>query len=356
MALLHLEIQHLRNIEQAKLEFSSSINLIIGPNASGKTSLLEAISLICQGRSFRTNRIDQLIQHNQAGMLMVAHNIQDNEKQLIGLARENQKTRVKINGQVILKTTELAGRIPLFILIPESHELLDSGPKMRRQYLDWGVFHVEHQYLDIWKQYHRILRQRNSALRRKRSKQEIQAWDQPLVEKAEFLHQLRQDYINRLSPVLAMYGEQLINENPQFDYHPGWEQIDQSQNLMEQLTESFIQDQERGFTRLGPHRADIKIKVAGKAVQTVFSRGQQKLLICAMTLAQLKLQPADSILLVDDLPAELDPQRRAILMNALKESGAQIFVTATEPDLIELSGWSDAKMFHVKHGCFQDVV
>jgi len=356
MALQHLEIQHLRNIEQTKLEFSPSVNLIIGPNASGKTSLLEAISLICQGRSFRTTRIDQLIQHQQNGMLLVAHHEQDNEKQIIGLARENRKTRVKINGQAISKTTELAGRIPLFILIPESHELLDSGPKMRRQYLDWGVFHVEHQYLDIWKQYHRILRQRNSALRRNRTKQEIQAWDLPLIEKAELLHRFRQDYIDELSPVLAKYGEQLIDENPQFAYQPGWEKKDGSLDLAGQLSEGFSQDQERGFTRLGPHRADIKIKISGKAVQTVFSRGQQKLLICAMTLAQLKLQPVDSILLVDDLPAELDPQRRAILMNALKETGAQVFVTATEPDLIELSGWSEPKMFHVKHGSFQDVV
>jgi len=356
MALLQLEITHLRNIKQVRLEFSPGVNLIIGPNASGKTSLLEAISLICQGRSFRTTRIDQLIQHEQAGMLLLAHHQQGNEKQIIGLCREDRKTQVKINGQAISKTTELAGTIPLFILIPESHELLDSGPKMRRQYLDWGVFHVEHNYLEIWKQYHRILRQRNSALRRKRSKSEIQAWDQPLIEKAELLHQFRQDYIDKLSPMLAMYGEQLIEENPQFDYRAGWDTEVAALNFARQLDEAFKQDLERGFTRLGPHRADIKIKISGKAVQTVFSRGQQKLLICAMTLAQLKLQPAKSILLVDDLPAELDPQHRATLMEALKDSGAQIFVTVTEPDLIEISAWADSKMFHVEHGVFQDVV
>ncbi len=356
MALQQLDIQHLRNIEQTKLAFSPTANLIIGPNASGKTSLLEAISLISQGRSFRTTRIDQLIQHDTTGMLLVGHYYQDKEKQIIGLSRENRKTQVKINGQNISKTTELAGRIPLFVLIPESHELLDSGPKMRRQYLDWGVFHVEHQYLDIWKQYHRILRQRNSALRRNRTKQEIQAWDQPLVEKAEVLHQLRKTYIEKLSPILARYGEQLIGENPKFDYQPGWDLKDPTISYTQHLTDGFDKDLERGFTRLGPHRADIKIKIKGKAVQTVFSRGQQKLLICAMTLAQLKLQPAESILLVDDLPAELDPKRRTILMSALKDTGAQVFVTATEPDLIDVSDWPDSKMFHVKHGSFQDVI
>jgi len=356
MALLQLDIQHLRNIEHTNLSFSPGINLIVGPNASGKTSLLEAISLICQGRSFRTTRIDQLIQHTQKGLLTVGQLNLNDEKQTIGLSREEKKTRVKINGQYILRTTELAGRIPLFILIPESHELLDSGPKMRRQYLDWGVFHVEHQYLDVWKKYHRILRQRNSSLRRKLPKQEIQAWDSPLADMAEKLHGFRRHYLDKLGPQLAFYGEKLIGEVPNFDYYPGWDISGNAANYRTQLAEGFATDYERGFSRLGPHRADIKIKTGGKAVQTVFSRGQQKLLICAMTLAQLKQHPQESILLVDDLPAELDPERRVLLMDALNDSGAQVFVTATEPNLLDLTVWTDKKMFHVKHGSFQEVV
>ena len=356
MALTHLDIQHLRNIDHAKIDFSPGINLLAGPNASGKTSMLEAISLICQGRSFRTTRIDQLINHQQKNMLVLAQLRVNQEKQLIGLSREAKKTHVKINGQTISKTTELAGQIPLFILIPESHELLDSGPKMRRQYLDWGVFHVEHHYLDIWKKYHRILRQRNSSLRRQLSKQEVQAWDSPLSEMATRLHMLRKSYIDKLSPLLALYGEQLIGVVPTFNYYPGWDTSESDENYKDQLVAGFDSDYERGYSRLGPHRADIKIKVGGKPVQTVFSRGQQKLLICAMTLAQLKQYPQKSILLVDDLPAELDPERRSLLMDALKDSGAQVFVTATEASLIDLGVWTDKKMFHVKHGSFQEVV
>jgi len=354
MALVQIDIQNLRNIGQAQITFSPGLNLIIGPNASGKTSLLEAISLVCQGRSFRTPRIDQLVKHGEKKMLAVARLKIGNENQIVGLCREAKKTQVKINGERIAKTTELVGRVAVFILTPESHELLDSGPKMRRQYLDWGVFHVEHRYLDSWQKYHRILRQRNSCLRRQLPRQEIQAWDGPMVEQAEQLHRYRNQYLNELTPILSEYGEQLIGVAPSFDYQPGWDES--GGTLKEQLAEGLDKDRERGFSRLGPHRADIKIKVSGKQVQSVFSRGQQKLLICAMTLAQLKRLNQDCILLVDDLPAELDPQRRAYLLSAMKETGAQVMVTATESDLIDASIWEGSKMFHVEHGSFQEVV
>ena len=258
MAITQLDIQHLRNIEQACLHLSPGLNLVYGLNASGKTSLLEAISLVCQGRSFRTPRIDQLIQHQQKGLIVVARVSFGQEKQTIGLSRENKKTQVKIDGQRIAKTTELVGRIPVFVLTPESHELLDSGPKMRRQYLDWGVFHVEHRYLDCWQKYHRILRQRNSCLRRHLTEQEIQAWDRPLVDMAQQLHEYRQQYVTSLTPILARFGEALIGVCPAFDYQPGWDTG--VSDLEQQLKEALAVDRERGFTRLGPHRADIKIK------------------------------------------------------------------------------------------------
>jgi DNA replication and repair protein RecF len=107
---------------------------------------------------------------------------------------------------------------------------------------------------------------------------------------------------------------------------------------------------------MGPHRADIKLKHAGKTVQSLFSRGQQKLLICAMTLAQMRVLERDCLILVDDLPAELDPLKRQALMQALRSTGAQIMVTATEPGLIQVDDWTERKMFHVEHGKVREVV
>lgn len=356
MALTSIDVKQLRNIEHAKLNFSSGLNLIVGPNASGKTSLLEAIGLVCQGRSFRTARIDQLIRHDQDELIVVAEMQCGQKPSRIGLSRGKRKTTVKMDGRLLSTATELASFIPFFVLRPESHELLDSGPQMRRQYLDWGVFHVKPQYIEVWKKYHRILRQRNISLRRQLAKNEVQAWDHSLVENATLLHQFRAEYINRLSPFLADYGHKLIGEAPSFDYHPGWGIDKEAPSLAQQLLDGYESDSERGYTRLGPHRADIKIKIHGKPVQNIYSRGQQKLLICAMTLAQLQQHPENGILLVDDLPAELDPQKRQTLLELLSDINVQVFVTATEQTLVDISAWPERKVFHVKHGSFQDVI
>ena len=146
MPIDRLDIQHLRNIESARLEFSPGLNLITGLNASGKTSLLEAIALVVAGKSFRTPRIAQLVQHGQNEMVLLGEYHQGSQSYRVGLSRRQRKTQVKLNGAFVTRTTDLVGYLPLFVLTPESHQLLDSGPKMRRQYLDWGVFHVEPPY------------------------------------------------------------------------------------------------------------------------------------------------------------------------------------------------------------------
>lgn len=354
MPLETLTVEHLRNITHCRISFTRGINLITGPNASGKTSLLEAIALVAQGRSFRTPRIDLLIQHGQPCLTVVGKLRTTRGLQTIGFAREDKKTRVRLNGQPLHRSTELIDLLPLHVITPESHMLLEQGPKMRRQYLDWGVFHVKHDYLETWRRYHRVLRQRNQSLRTGASQQVVQAWDPALIAEAEKLHQLRTEYLTLLTPSLERFGQQLLDLAPAFAYQPGWS-IDKG-SLADQLREGLAADQERGFTRLGPHRADLSLRYEGKPVQSLFSRGQQKLLICAMFLAQCSVTPGQGIVLVDDLPAELDPLRRGRLMQALAQTGAQVFVTATEAQLIDLADWADAKVFHVEHGEFQEVV
>lgn len=354
MPLETLKIEHLRNITQDQLRFSPGLNLIAGPNASGKTSLLEAIALLSQGRSFRTSRIDQLVQHDQAGLTVVGTIRSDNRVHTLGLARENKKTLVKLDGANLTRSTDLINLQSLHIITPESHEILDQGPKMRRQYLDWGVFHVKQSYLACWQRYHRVLRQRNHVLRSGGNKQAVQAWDIPLVTEADQLHSMRKTYLDQLSPLLARFGQQLLDTEVEFIYRPGWSADNQS--FKDQLKSDIQHDQERGFTQNGPHRADISVKAGGLPVKQIFSRGQQKLLICVMYLAQVANSPNPGILLIDDLPAELDPSRRARLMASVAETHAQLFVTATEESLIPMMNWAQKKVFHVERGKFHEVV
>jgi len=354
MYLHSIEIQQLRNIQHERLQFDPTLNLIVGPNASGKTSLLEAISLLAMGRSFRSPRIDELQAHHQSYLLVVGQIQHNGSITRIGLLREGRKTQVKKDGQRIARTTDMLGQVPLHVMTPESHEILDKGPKLRRRYLDWGVFHVKPAYLTCWQRYHRVLRQRNNSLRNREPRSQIQAWDRPLVQEAEQLHQFRTDYLSAVTPALTHYGQTLLDTDLQFAYRPGWEC--ERGALSEQLLSTLQQDLERGYTRLGPHRADLSIRTANKPVLNVFSRGQQKLLVCAMTLAQATRDDKPGLILVDDLPAELDPIRRGRLMAALQETGAQVFVTATEQGLISPEGWSSHKVFHVEHGKFTEMV
>lgn len=354
MPLESLKITHLRNIDQAQLHFSPGMNLIAGPNASGKTSLLEAIALLTQGRSFRTPRIDQLIQHKTSGLTVVGTLRTPQRLHTLGLSREGKKTLVKLDGTALTRSTDLIDLIPLHVITPESHEILGLGPKMRRQYLDWGVFHVKQSYLACWQRYHRVLRQRNHVLRHGGTKQAVQAWDGPLVAEADQLHAYRTAYLADLSPALVRFGQQLLELEIHFAYRPGWS--DEVDSYAQQLRENLAQDQERGFTQSGPHRADISVKVDGMAVKNVFSRGQQKLLICAMYLAQAVNSPKPGILLIDDLPAELDPTHRARLLTAAASIGAQLFVTATEASLIPTNHWAEKKVFHVERGEFHEVI
>lgn len=354
MALETLKITHLRNISQTELSFSPGLNLVAGANASGKTSLLEAIALLCQGRSFRTHRTDQLIQHQTQQMLVVGTLRYHHRMHTLGLAREHKKTQVKLDGSPLSRSTDLVSLQSLHVITPESHEILDQGPKMRRQYLDWGVFHVKPTYLAYWQRYHRILRQRNHVLRQGGDKNAVLAWDNPLITEAMVLHEHRQRYLDSLSPSLKRFGQQLLELEVEFRYRPGWSKA--SESFAAQLKKDLEQDRERGFTQNGPHRADISLTANGVPVKQVFSRGQQKLLICVLYLAQVANDPNPGILLIDDLPAELDPVRRARLMTAVASSGAQVFVTATEANLIPLDGWNDKKVFHVEHGDFREVV
>jgi DNA replication and repair protein RecF len=354
MPLETLKIVHFRNIHQDQLRFSPGLNLIAGPNASGKTSLLEAIALLTQGRSFRTARIDQLVQHLQTSLTLVGTIRSDHRVHTLGLTREHKKTLVKLDGVNLSRSTDLINLLPLHVITPESHEILDQGPKMRRQYLDWGVFHVKQNYLACWQRYHRVLRQRNHVLRSGGNKQTVQAWDRPLVVEADQLHNMRKAYLEQLSPSLTKFGQLLLDAQVEFIYRPGWSTDKAS--FEAQLKADLLSDQERGFTQNGPHRADISVKSQGIAVKQVFSRGQQKLLICAMYLAQVRNSPNPGILLIDDLPAELDPTRRARLMEAAASTHAQLFVTATEENLIPTYAWDEKKVFHVERGEFREVL
>lgn len=357
MTLTRLEIAHVRNLQSVALLPHPRLNLLTGANGSGKTSVLEALHLLGLGRSFRAGRARRLVNDDQATCTVFA--AFGDQGQAAIRRGANGDTELRLDQRAQITLAELAQRLPLALLDPESMDLFDAGSKPRRAQLDWGVFHVEHRFYPAWRRYQRALKQRNSLLRSGSiGRLESVTWDRELAESARVLHALRQDYLARWQPLWqARIQDFLPEQDLTLDYAPGWEA---EHDLAGLLAANWDRDRERGFTQLGPHRADLRVKRGTAPADELLSRGQKKLVVCAFKLSQVSLLQESGkqcVLLVDDLASELDASARQRLMSYLAASGAQVFVTCIEPEavLAALDGVKTGfKMFHVEHGAVME--
>ena len=363
MSLTRLNVKHVRNLQDVQILPSPGLNLIVGDNASGKTSLLEAIYLLGMGRSFRSINIKHVIQQ-EAGSLVVFGSVENTSSVSsqdinLGIEKQKDKTRIKVGGEWVKNTSSLVMHLPLQLITPDSHKLIEQGPRYRRQFMDWGVFHVEHKFHETWSRFQKALKQRNAGLKQNIATKAIQVWNQELSNTVFNIDEMRRGYMAELVPLAKKRIFQLTGlDDIQLSYQQGWKQ---GTDYRDYLNQQYHLDREAGYTRYGPHRAEIAIRQAGMAASERVSRGQQKLLACALRLAQvehLKMKRnIRSVLMVDDLPAELDQERRERFLEMLRELDIQVFVTATEENLISnRAAWSERKLFHVEHGQVREVV
>lgn len=246
-------------------------------------------------------------------------------------------------------SAEIAEQFPAQIIDPEIHKLLEEGPGRRRRFLDWGVFHVERGFLANWRRYHLALRQRNAALKQDADNAALAAWEQELAASGEMLAAQRDAYLAQLAAPLASIGTALMGAPISVVHHLGW---NAERPLLESLSRDRRRDRRYGATQLGPHRADVVVRVNERAARDHVSRGQQKLLAAGLMLAQLEIQeqerPGRSALLLDDPAAELDRENLARLMALVRKSSAQLWVTSLKPAIRE--HLDRHRMFHVKQG------
>ncbi len=355
MRIVSLDIACFRNLRHIRMECSPGLNLLIGPNASGKTSLLEALYFLGRGRSFRTRQPRELIQ-TDASAFRVAAVLQtgDERRTPVGLERNTRELMARIGGVPTRSLAELARQTPVLLLNPDSHRLLEDGPQQRRRFMDWGLFHAEPEFLSAWRRYSSALRHRNAALRSGAVNRVIDAWDRELAA-ADLLDRLRETFCKALEGVLRRFiGETLNGVRVHVDYRRGWPLEPSERDFSGWLRIGRDQDRQQGHTRLGPHRADFAIHIDGRPPSEALSRGQQKLLVVALVLAQAELyrRHVDDacILLIDDLPAELDLNNRAQVMRTLAALDIQLFITAIEPGLLDTTLWQEAKTFHLLQG------
>ena len=288
MRVASLDITGFRNLHQVSLDCTPGLNLLIGPNASGKTSVLEALYVLGRGRSFRARQPRELIQTGAPAFRVVAIMTDGDDRQTpVGIERNARELTARIGGAPTRSLAELARQTPVLLLNPDSHRLLEDGPRQRRRFMDWGLFHAEPGFLDTWRRYEVALRHRNAALRTGAADRVVDAWDGELSAAAERLDPWRESFCKALGSVLRPLTEATLGEVAvEVDYRRGWPLEPFKHDFTSWLRAGRAQDRQQGHTRFGPHRADFVPRIAGQPPAEALSRGQQKLLVIALVLAQ----------------------------------------------------------------------
>ena len=349
-----LTIQNFRNITAATLEFSATINAFYGKNGAGKTTVLEAMHYLSLGRSFRTNHAQHIIKHGTNQFAVFAYLLKNDLRIPIGIEKSIMgQGQIRINGETISTLSSLVKQLPTQFISAMSYRFFFNGPKVRRQFLDWLLFHVEQSFFAEWQLFQRALKQRNASIKARVPAKQIALWDEELIRSGSQIDVLRKHSLTEFEPIFIGLLKQLLPNYPiQLSYFRGW---NKEKTFELALQHSLERDLQFGFTQTGPQRADIKLLIDGIPAQDVLSQGQQKLTLYAFHLAQgtmLKEKLGKGpIYLIDDVTSELDQQKQACISNVLTEIDSQVFITGvSKKDFERMFDFNQVKMFHVEQG------
>lgn len=352
MHIERIKIENLRNIEYADISPKQNLNIILGNNGAGKTTLLESIYLLARARSFRQQKSGQLLKEGKDQLnLFTTLKSMDSSRHHIGLQKTVKQTEIRKNGEQLKKLSDLAKTIPLTIITPNIQRIIEEDPKHRRRLINWGMFHVEHEYADLANRYKKVLVQRNRALRG--SIEQIQVWDRQLID-------LGQEIVRRMKVYTDVWNQNVEEIVKSSDLIPpitiqlkqGWKE---QYSLAEALEKNNKIDRERGFTSCGPQRSDLKVLQEGRTIKNLFSRGETKITAIILLLAQTKIigqrRGENPVLLVDDLHSELDSEHYNRLLSLITKQNLQSFITTLnfQPSM-DFNQSGDFGMFHVEHG------
>lgn len=357
MAVARLITQNFRNLQGDAISFNDSLNFFVGDNGSGKSSLLEALFFLGHGKSFRTSKLESLVNYNETNFVV---SIKNDKNYQLGLSRdvETGTAVIKIDGQRQHRLSDLAKHIAIQIVTPESFKLFFGGPKERRRFVDLGMFHVKHHFSDQWREFSRVLKQRNACIKNNVDASSLSYWTELLCHQSTLVSEERRQYTETLFKELKEWLSILlptVSQHITVQFSQGWPQ-------KKELAQVYIDNKERelqfGYSLYGAHKFDVKFMLAKQALETQLSRGQQKLFLLALTFAQTKLiakvKQVKPILLIDDIGAELDENSRIALSKAIECLNCQVIITAIEKSviypLIQRKSVEEFNMFHVKHG------
>ena len=358
-----LDIRNVRRFEEASWRPGPGLNVITGDNGAGKSTVLEALHLMAYGRSFRGRVRDGLIRTGAPALEVFVEWQQVGSgtphagggvTRRAGLRHSGADWSGRIDGAQVSQLGELIAALAVVTFEPGSHALVSGSADTRRRYLDWGLFHVEHEFMPIWRRYSRALKQRNALLKSRGGSAQLDAWDHELATAGEQLSSYREGYLAMLEPAYRQIGRDLVPSlgDVALEYAPGWRRHEVP--LADALLLNRARDQQAGFTSVGPHRADFRLGFSALPGREALSRGQAKLVALSALLAQAQHLASWCgewpVIALDDLASELDHSHQMRVIERLGASGAQVLVTGTAVPAALASGSSGVVRFHVEHG------
>ncbi|MEX2481861.1 MAG: DNA replication and repair protein RecF [Gammaproteobacteria bacterium] len=347
-----LRINNLRCLEQIEMEPAKAINLLCGPNGSGKTSILEGFAMAALGRSFLSNQALDVIRSNTPGLSVKAQlsDPKSGATATVQVRKLRGETQIEWDGKPVLAASSLAQRVPLLVINSKATDLLTESPSNRRALVDRTMFHVEPDYVDCWKRYRQALRQRNELLRHAAAPRDFIFWDAQLLESAAIIDARRQRVVEAINRRLCEWPLAVGLGGIQVAYTPGW---NTDKGFRSHLQENTGRDRSAGFTSIGAHRADLAVKAAGRSLAKRLSRGQSKLLVVAIIVAIghfIRSHTAHSpVFLVDDLHAELDDKMCAEAVDMILHLDGQTVFTAIRAGDLPERLRQNGELFHVEH-------
>lgn len=339
-----LRLQNFRSYIDESFEFEPGVNIVVGPNASGKTNLLEAILVVSAGSSYRA-KDQELINHQKAWSRLEGYFGSNARVLKIKKINQSAEKSFLLNGKSY-KRLNLERVFPVVLFEPNHLQLITKGPDQRRDYIDNLLERTLPGFKSLAASYRRALSQRNAALKRGPAfgKQQLFAWNVRLSELGEKLAIQRSALIEQINKGISRSYSNIAKHsaNVELQYVSPFAVESYASRLLSMLERKSKEDFERGYTAYGPHREDINFLLNGQLVGNTASRGETRSLILGLKIFELqligKLYETNPILLLDDVFSELDGARRHALVDYLKNHQTIITTTDAEAVLEYFSG------------------
>ncbi len=373
MPLEILKILNGRNLKEYTLNPHPSLNIIYGDNGVGKTTILESVYLLLRSRTFRSSKYKNFINQDENSCTVFARFSSNNVSNSFGSfslgikrSKDFAQPILHLNSKKINSLSTITHLVVLGLITPESFNLLDAGPAVRRKFIDWGVFHVEPKFLSDWRSYKKILSSRNSLLSKysksyrnlnkitKEQTNNLDCWVPQLVILNNKLNDYRRKQIDLIKPFFYEYLNKFsegLSDDIILTYYQGWNKdLSYEEFLIAKLKEDLLS----GFTRYGTHRSELRIQYKKNLARDILSRGQKKIVIICLILAQFRFlidldeSREHNLLLLDDIDSELDSNNLRIFFDILKTFKAQILVTTTNSSKYEFLDEELHLMFHIE--------